>query len=347
MRGVRLAVTAVRGQRGHAVLRVRPVPIAVVAGGGEHDQRRAAEAGQPLGLVEQRRHGGGFIHGVLPAAGTAGEGPVLARRRLGQRGPGGRREQAPDAEAGDAGQQGDRAGRAGVGRAGGGPVGAGGVEQDHPGDLLGVAVGVGHRVVAADGVPDQHVRAVLAGAGQQGVQIPGGGHPVLRFGGVLAPSLPGAVVGADPGGAGDGRRDPGPARREPTQPAHQHHGRAAGAGAVQVQPMAADVVEPAGHRVGALIGGQSDGLDGAADGRGGHHRHDGVEQPAAAAGGQGAAHPETPSTRRAPAAAAATPSRRRSAPGRPGSSPAAPHRWLRARRPEPRPTAGAGSSAGR
>ena len=130
--------------------------------------------------LEQRRHGGGFVHGVLPAAGAAGERLVLARRRLGQGGPGGRREQPPDAEAGDAGQQGDRAGRAGVGRAGGGPVGAGGVEQDHPGDLLGVAGGVGHRVVAADGVPDQHVRAVLAGAAQQGVQIGGGGHPVLR-----------------------------------------------------------------------------------------------------------------------------------------------------------------------
>ena len=35
---------------------------------------------------------------------------------------------------------------------------------NHAGDLLGIAGGVGHRVVPADRVPDEHVRAVLAGA---------------------------------------------------------------------------------------------------------------------------------------------------------------------------------------
>ncbi|MGY1606243.1 hypothetical protein [Geodermatophilus sp. SYSU D00700] len=57
--------------------------------------------------------------------------------------------------------------------------------------------------------------------------------------------------------------------------------------------MTADVDEPTGHRVGALIGGQADGLDGATHRRSGHHRHDGVEQPSTTARRQGAAHLDT------------------------------------------------------
>ena len=137
------------------------------------------EGGQLLGLAEERRHGGGFVHRVAQQQQLLATAPYWLADGSGSADQKDRREESPDAEASKAGQEGDRAGRAGVVRAVSGSIGVGGVEQDQPGDLLGIAVGVDHRVVAADGVPDEHVRAVLAGAVEQGVQFGGGGHPVL------------------------------------------------------------------------------------------------------------------------------------------------------------------------
>ena len=119
-------------------------------------------------------------------------------------------DQMAQAEAAQRRQQGVRAAHhgvlAGVGGHPGELLGAGAVQQHHAGDLLGVPGGVRHRVGAAGGVPDQHVRAVLAGLGEEGVQVLGRLDAVLGAGGVVAPALAGAVVGADPGGRGDGRR---------------------------------------------------------------------------------------------------------------------------------------------
>jgi hypothetical protein len=172
------------------------------------------------------------------------------------------------------------------------PVRRRGVEEHHPGDLLGVAGGVGHRVVAADRVPDQHIGPAFAGPVQKCVQVGGSLKAVLRVGRVLTPALPGAVVRAHPRSSGDVGRNAGPARRELAESADQHHGRCTRAGAVQVKLAAADVVQLPGHGGGALVGGEADGLHRTADGRGRRDRHNGVEQPAATPRGQGAAHAE-------------------------------------------------------
>ena len=74
------------------------------------------------------------------------------------------------------------------------------VQQHQAGDLLGVAGGVRHRVGPAGGVPDQHVGAVLAGLGEERVQVLGRLDAVPGARGLVAPALSGTVVGADPGG---------------------------------------------------------------------------------------------------------------------------------------------------
>ena len=93
-------------------------------------------------------------------------------------------------------------------------VGAGAVEQHHPGHLVGVLVGVGQGVRAADGVPDQDEGAGLAGGLQQGVEVLGGRDGILRLGEVVAPPLAGTVVGADAGGWRCAVDDAGPRGRE-------------------------------------------------------------------------------------------------------------------------------------
>ena len=167
-----------------------------------------------------------------------------------QGGRGRRRGEVQRADPGQGGQHGQQPAhhRVGAGEVGlvGVLVRAGGVEQHHPGDLRRVAGGVGHGERAAGGVPGQDVRAVLAGAGQQGVQVGGDGDAVLRVGDVVAPALTGPVVRADPGGAGDLRGDAAPQRRGLAQAVLEHDGGAAGAGAVQVQAVPAHVVEAPG-----------------------------------------------------------------------------------------------------
>ena len=158
-----------------------------------------------------------------------------------------------------------------------------------PATCSGYGRGVGHGVGAADGVPDQHVRPVLAGRGQQGVQVRGGGHAVLGARDVVAPALPGAVVGAHPGGGADRVGDPGPGGGELAHAVEEHHRGSAGAVAVEVQPVVAHRVGLPGGRVGALDATGGDVLHGGADGRGGQDDQDRRQQPAATTG-QGAAH---------------------------------------------------------
>src|SRR3954447_6071527 len=138
--------------------------------------------------------------------------------RLGEAGPGGGRDELPDAQPSPLGNTATQLGVL---------------------ELLGVAGGLGHRVGTADRVPDEHVRAVLAGPDEQRVQIRGGLQAVRGVRRVVGPALSRAVVRADPGGVGDGRCDVAPGRGELTQPALQNDGRAARAGAVQVEPCGA------------------------------------------------------------------------------------------------------------
>jgi hypothetical protein len=160
---------------------------------------------------------------------------------------GGRRDQRTEADPAESGQESDAAPHrgelAGVSGHPGELVGARAVEQDQSGDMFGVTRGIGHRVGAASGVADQEVRAPLPGLAKQGVQVLGRLIAVERRCGVLAPTLSGAVVGADPGGLGDRASDPGPRGGDLTEPVGKHHGREAVATAVEVEPMAADVVE--------------------------------------------------------------------------------------------------------
>ena len=98
---------------------------------------------------------------------------------------------------------------------------------------------------------------MLAGAGQQGVQVGGDRDTVLRVGDVIAPALAGPVVGADPGGAGHLRGDRAPQRRDLVEAVLEDDGGAAGAGACQVQSVVADVVQRAGHRVAGVVDGRA------------------------------------------------------------------------------------------
>ena len=171
-------------------------------------------------------------------------------------------QQPAQAEAGQGGQQRDAAAHdgvlAGVGGDRGELLGAGAVQQHHAGDLLGVPGGVGHRVRAAGGVSDQDEGAGLAGCGEQRVQVRRGLEAVLGVGGVLAPALPGAVVGAHPGGLGDLADDPAPGGGDLGEAVEEHDGGAAVAVAVQVQPVAVDVVRLAGGGEGAWSRTQGD-----------------------------------------------------------------------------------------
>ena len=80
----------------------------------------------------------------------------------------------------------------------------------------------------------------------------GGGHAVLGARDVVAPALPGAVVGADPGGGADRVGDPGPGGGELAEAVEEHDRGSAAAVAVQVQPVVAHLVGLAGGGVGAL-----------------------------------------------------------------------------------------------
>ena len=224
-------------------------------GGGEHGERPVAQRGERLRLGEDA---GSHRHLVAPVPERLGV-EVSACDLVGRRARAGVRpgEQPGQTETGEGGQQRQAAAHdgvlAGVGGDRGELVGAGAVQEHHAGDLLGVPGGVGHGVGAAGRVPDQHEGAGLAGRGEQGVQVLGGGHAVLGVLASFAPALSGAVVGADPGGVGRPGRDPGPGGGDLAQAVEEHDGGAAVAAAVQVQPVAADLVALAGGGVGALV----------------------------------------------------------------------------------------------
>lgn len=71
--------------------------------------------------------------------------------------------------------------------------------------------------VPPGGVPGEDVRAVLAGAGEQGVQVDDDRTAVLGAVGVVAPALTGPVVRADPGGPGNLGGDRAPQRGDLVQ----------------------------------------------------------------------------------------------------------------------------------
>ena len=95
----------------------------------------------------------------------------------------------------------------------------------------------------------------------------------------VAPAAAGAVVHADSGVAGHGRGDPAEVGGGRAAARFQDDCGAAGAGAVQVQPVPADVDQLAGRGIGPGVEGFADGLVAAAH-RGDHqHSEYGVQQP--------------------------------------------------------------------
>jgi hypothetical protein len=88
----------------------------------------------------------------------------------------------------------------------------------------------------------EHEGALFSSLSQQRVQIRCGLDSVLRVGKVVAPSLPGPVIGAHPGGGVDGANDSRPVRRELAEPTLQDHGGTAGPGAIQVELVTTNVV---------------------------------------------------------------------------------------------------------
>ena len=191
---------------------------------------------------------------------------------------------------------------------GGELVGAGAVEQHHAGDLLGVLVGVGHGVRAADGVPDQDVRARarrLPPAGRAGPAA--AVDPVLGCSRVVAPSLAGAVVGADPGGGADPVDDAGPGRGELAEAVEEHDGGAALAAAVEVEVVVAHCVGRAGGGVGASANGSAVTARRSAPTDGGREDDEDRRQQPTADGPSGCGASGRTSSRRGPASPAATP----------------------------------------
>ena len=147
-----------------------------------------------------------------------------------------------------------------AGRQGRAGLGCGGVEEHQAGDLVGELRGEGLDVEAAEGVAGQHVGPGNVRAVEQRVQVGGDLGTVLWSVGGVAPASAGAVVHADCGVAGDRRRDPGEIGGDPTLTWFQDDGRAPCAGAVQVEPVAADVDQLAGRRVGPGVEGLPDRL---------------------------------------------------------------------------------------
>ena len=115
--------------------------------------------------------------------------------------------------------------------------------------------------------------------------------------GVLAPALPGAVVGADACGGADLGDDACPRGGDLAETVVEHDRGAALAAAVEVETVAADVEGGAGSgRVGVVVADHGDVLDGGGDGGESQYRDDRGQEPASAAG-QLAPRPE-PDVRR-------------------------------------------------
>ena len=112
------------------------------------------------------------------------------------------------------------------------------------------------------------------------MQVLGRLDAVPGAGGLLAPALSGAVVGADPGGLCDGAGDPRPGRGDSAEPVGEHDGGGTLAAAVQVQPVAANVVQLPRGGDGGLVAGARDVVVGGADRGQDQHRDHGGEHPA-------------------------------------------------------------------
>ena len=118
---------------------------------------------------------------------------------------------------------------------------------------------------------------------QQRVEVGRDLRAVLRFVGGIAPPATGTVVDTDTGVAGHGRGDPSHVRRHLACAGLEHHRRCAGASAVQVQFVSADVDQLTGHLMRCGICRCTHGGVTAADrGRGQYHHHR-VEKPASGA----------------------------------------------------------------
>ena len=115
---------------------------------------------------------------------------------------------------------------------------------------------------------------------------------VLRAVGGVAPAAAGAVVDADPGVAGDGGGDPAEVGGGGSGAGFHDDGRAAGAGAVQVQSMPADLDQLAGRGVGLGVERLPRGFVAAAEGGDPQHGEDGVQQPSCASAVQRPSGPQ-------------------------------------------------------
>src|SRR3954454_15753824 len=131
----------------------------------------------------------------------------------------------------------------------------------------------------------QHVRPRLTGGGEQRVQIFRSGDAVLRVRGALAPPLSGAVVCAYAGALGHRAGDPSPGGGDLAHTVGENDGGTLAAVAVQVQPVAADVVELPRCCVGVLVADQRDVLVGGADGAQCQDSDDRGQQPTCGTGG--------------------------------------------------------------
>ena len=98
----------------------------------------------------------------------------------------------------------------------------GGVHQHHSGDRVGVADGEGAYVEAAEGVARQHVGSWNVSVLQQRVEVGRYLPAVLRGVSGLAPSATCAVVDADSGVTGHGRRNPPENRRHLASARFEH-----------------------------------------------------------------------------------------------------------------------------
>ena len=126
-------------------------------------------------------------------------------------------------------------------------MGGGGVDEDEAGDLPGILRGVRPHVQAAEGMPGQHVRTRDVCAVQQPVEIGRDLRTIGRTRGRITPATPRPVVHAHSAVAGHGGRDQPHRRRGAAATGLQDHGRAAGAGALQVESVRSHVHELTAH----------------------------------------------------------------------------------------------------
>ena len=129
-------------------------------------------------------------------------------------------------------------------------LGMRGVHEDQARHVGAVVLGVGHDIGPAERVAHQDVRGLLAAGGQQGVEIVGGRHGVMRPRRRLAPDDPGPVVGASPGIQRDRVLDQAPAdHAADIEAGFEHHRGRSGPAAEEMHFSAADIHHRAGRRI--------------------------------------------------------------------------------------------------